>query len=136
MLSKLSWWEERRVVLDPRIVLGRNLLGDRSRRYIRFAPEDRAAIVVRREKLIDASKALKFIDIACSLDERGLRFEWRGGVGGLLLTTQQIEARYRDAVLHVEVLKPRPAVPTIVAPPRRERASSWVGDVFGELSPF
>ena len=136
MLTKLARWEGARVVLDPRIVLGRSLLADRSRCYVRFDAEDLAVVVVRREKLVEASKALKFPDTTCALEARGLRFTWRAGRGGLLLTNQDVEARHRDAVLHVVMPKPRPATPVAAAPPMRERTTSWAPDLFGELSIF
>lgn len=135
MLAKLAQWEEARVVLDPRIVLGRSLLGDRSRRYVRFDAEGVATVVVRRDKLAEAAKALTFPDVTCALDERGLRFGWRGGRGGLRLTSQDVESRHRDAVLQVVMARPRSALTALVASPP-ERASSWVPDFLGELSVF
>jgi hypothetical protein len=136
MLAKLTCWERDRVLLDARIVLGRSLLADRARRYVRFDADGYDAVAVRREKLIDTSKALRFPDVTCALERRGLQFTWRGGVGRLLLTTQPIEPRHRDAVLSIVLEKPRPAVPSKAAAPVRERVSSWVPDVFGELSVF
>lgn len=136
MLAKLARWEDTRVILDPRIVLGRSLLGDRSRRYVRFDAEGVAVVVVRRDKLAEAAKALKFADMTCTLDERGLRFGWRDGRGGLLLTSQDVEVRYRDAVLQVVVARVRPAVATTAVPFRQERATSWVPDLLGDLSIF
>lgn len=136
MLVKLARWEGAHVVLDPRIVLGRGLLGDRACRYVRFDAEDLAVVVVRRDKLVEASKALIFADTTCVLERRGLRFTWRGGRGGLLLTNQDVEARHRDAVLHVTIPTLRPASPLVAMPPQRERAASWAPDLFGELSVF
>lgn len=136
MLAKLARWEGVRVVLDPRIVLGRSLLGDRSRRYVSLDAEDLAVVAVRREKLVEASKALVFPDTTCVLEPRGLRFNWNEGRGSLLLTNQNVEARHRDAVLHVVVPRPRPATPVVAAPPPRERSTSWAPDLFGELSIF
>ncbi len=135
MLAKLARWEEARVVLEPRIVLGRSLLGDRSRRYVRFDAEGIATVVVRRDKLTEAAKALTFTDVTCALDERGLRFGWRGGRGGLRLTSQDVELRHCDAVLHVVMTRPHP-VPTAVLALRPERASSWAPDFLGEFSVF
>lgn len=136
MLAKLARWEGTRVVLDPRILLGRSLLGDRSRRYVSLDAEDLAVVVVRREKLVEASKALVFPDTTCALEARGLRFSWHEGRGGLLLTNQDVEARHRDAVLHVVVPRSRAAASMVAAPPPRERSTSWAPDLFGELSIF
>jgi hypothetical protein len=137
MLAKLARWDGARVVLDPRIVLGRSLLADRSRRYVRFDAEDFPAVAVRRDKLAQAARALTFKDMACSIDARGLRFTWRGGRGRLLLTNQEVELRHRDTVLHVVMAKPCPtSLPVRATTPRQERAGSWAPDFFGELSVF
>lgn len=136
MLSKLARWEERRLVLDAKIVLGTGLVGDRTRKYLRFAPDERAAVVVRREKLVEAARALKFADLECFLEPHALRFSWRRGVGGLALTSQQVDSRERDAVQHVVLARPAPVRKVRAVPAARERASSWVADVFGDLSVF
>lgn len=136
MLAKLARWESERVLLDVRIVLGRSLRADRARRYVRFDAEGYDAVVVRRDKLADAERSLKFADLDCALERRGLRFTWRGGVGQLLLTSQVIESRHRDSVLPVVLEHPRPVVQARPASPARERVSSWLPDVFGELSVF
>jgi len=136
MLSKLARWEDARVVLDARIVLGRSLLADRARRYVRIEAEGYDAVVIRRDKLIDASKALHFPDVECAVERRGLRFSWRAGVGRLLLISQTVESRHRDAVLSVVLEKPQPVVRVSAARAARERVSSWLPDVFGELSVF
>ncbi|MDF3069758.1 MAG: hypothetical protein K0R38_5359 [Polyangiaceae bacterium] len=136
MLSKLARWEESRLVLDAKIVLGTGLVGDRTRKYLRFAPDERAAVVIKREKLVEAARALKFADVECFLEPHALRFAWRGGVGGLALTSQQVDSRERDAVLHVVLTRPEPVRKVRAVPAARERASSWVADVFGDLSVF
>jgi hypothetical protein len=135
MLGKLAQWGDERVQLDHRIVLGRSLVSDRACRYICFAAEGYDPIAIRREKLVDAAKALKFADLSCRIDQRGLRFSWGGDRGGLLLVSQRIEAQHRGAVLSVVIERPRPRAELSVSPPR-ERASSWMGDVFNELSIF
>jgi hypothetical protein len=135
MLARLARWEAEGVVLDERIVLGRSLLGDRTRRYVRFDVEGIEPVVIHRNKLADAAKALRFSDLCCSLDRRGLRFGWHAGKGGLLLVSQRVEARYRDAVLSVVIERARPRAQLGVAP-TPERTSSWVGDVFSELGVF
>ena len=108
MLALSAAWEDERITLDARIVLGRNLLADRTRRFIRFDVEGRAPLVIRREKLSEAGKALKFADVSCAVDRAGLRFRWRSGKGGLLLFDTKVDARYRDAVLYVVIARPRP----------------------------
>jgi len=135
MLAKLAAWGEDRVDLDSRIVLGRNLLADRSKKCVRFDAEGIGSVVVRRGKLAEAGKALRFPDVTCWLDRSGLSFGWRAGRGGLRLVTQQVEARDRDAVLSVVMARPRPAqVLEHRQPP--ERPSSWLDDAFTELSMF
>lgn len=136
MLSKLALWSEERVDLDPRIVLGRNLLADRTRKYVRFDAEGVPATVIRRSKLAEAGKALRFPDLTCWLDRSGLSFGWRAGRGGLRLVTQQVQARERDAVLSVVMVRPRPAQVEEHRPAPLERPSSWLGDPFIELSMF
>lgn len=136
MLNKLARWEDARVVLDARIVLGRSIVADRARRYVRFDAEGYEEIVIRRDKLVEAAKALLFPDVDCALDCEGLRFSWRGGLGHLLLVSQVVDSRHRDAVLSIVLEKPRPVTRPSAAPSARERVSSWLPDVFGELSVF
>ena len=136
MLALSAAWDDNRVNLDARIALGRNLLADRTRRFIRFDVEGSAPIVIRQEKLSEAGKALKFPDVICSVDRHGLRFGWRAGKGGLLLVNQTVEARHRDAVLSVVIMRPRPEPTERRAAPTRPRASSWFGEVFGDLTAF
>jgi hypothetical protein len=134
MLALSAAWEDEHVTLDARIVLGRNLLADRTRRFIRFDVEGNAPVVIRREKLSEAAKALKFPNVTCSVDRCGLRFGWREGKGGLVLVNQNIDARHRDAVLHVVIARPRPALPETQPVRARARPSSWFGEVFGDLT--
>jgi len=136
MLSRLTKWGEDRVELDSRIVLGRNLLADRTKKYVRFDAENIGSVVVRRGKLADAGKALRFPDLTCWLDRSGLSFGWRAGRGGLRLVTQQVAARERDAVLVVVMDRPRPARVDEHRPAPSERPSSWLGDALTELSMF
>jgi hypothetical protein len=136
MLAKLARWDGSRVVLDPRIVPGRSLLGDRSCRYVRFDAEGVAVVVVRRDKLAEVAKALVFADVTCAIAERCLRFAWREGRGGLLLTSQEAHIRHQDGVLQVPIAKPRPVSPPMTLPHRQERTGSWVPDFLGDLNVF
>lgn len=136
MLSNLAVWSQERVDLDSRIVLGRNLLADRTKKYVRFDAEGIGSVVIRRGKLAEAGKALRFPDLTCWLDRSGLSFGWRGGRGGLRLVTQQVEARERDAVLSVVMARPVPTQVDERRPVPSERPSSWLGDPFTELSMF
>jgi hypothetical protein len=136
MLARLAQWSEERVGLDSRIVLGRNLLADRTKKYIRFDAEGIGSVVIRRSKLAEAGKALRFPDLTCWLDRSGLSFGWRAGRGGLRLVTQQVEARERDAVLSVVLGRPRPVHVDERRPEPLERPSSWLGDAFNELCMF
>ncbi len=136
MLALSAAWEGEQVTLDARVMLGRNLLADRTRRFIRFDVEGRAPLVIRREKLSEAGKALTFADTGCAIARAGLRFRWRDGKGGLLLVGQQIDARNRDAVLSIVIARPRPASVAKAPPFPRESRSSWLGDFLGELASF
>ncbi len=136
MLALSAAWEDERLTLDARIVLGRNLLTDRTRKFIRFDVEGNAPIVIRREKLAEAGKSLRFADTSCSVDGAGLRFRWRQGKGGLLLVDQKVEARYRDAVLSVVIARPRPVCTATRSAPTRELRTGWLGDFLGELTSF
>lgn len=134
-LAGLAKWHEDRVVLDSTIVLGKGLQADRSRKYILFDAEGSAPVAIRRTKLQEASKALRFGDVTCALDSRGLRFGWHGGRGGLLLTPQNVDRKDRDAVLSVVIV--RPVAPKTVAV--RSSASltpSWFSEAFAHLNPF
>jgi hypothetical protein len=135
MLALSATWENEHVTLDARIVLGRNLLADRTRRFIRFDVEGRPPLVIRREKLSEAGKALKFGDVSCAVDRLGLRFHWRNGKGSLLLFHTNFDARYRDAVLSVVIARPRP-VSVTKRPALAESRSGWLGDFLGELTSF
>ena len=136
MLALSGAWENDHVRLDARIVLGRNLLADRTRRFIRFDVEGRAPLVIRREKLSEAGKALKFADVSCAVDRAGLRFRWRGGKGGLVLFDTKVDARHRDAVLSVVIARPRPVSVAKRSALARESQSGWLGDLLGELTSF
>jgi hypothetical protein len=136
MLALSAAWDCDGVKLDARIALGRNLLADRTRKFFRFDVEGNAPVVIRREKLSEAAKALKFPDVTCSVNRHGLRFGWRAGKGGLVLVSQNVDARHRDAVLSVVIVRPRPALtePQAVRARARARPSSWFGEVFGDLT--
>jgi hypothetical protein len=136
MLALSAVWEGEHVTLDARIALGRNLLADRTRRFIRFDVEGRPPLVIRREKLSEAGKVLKFADVSCALDRRGLRFRWRAGKGGLLLVDQKVDARYRDAVLSVVIARPRSVSVAKRPALAHESRSGWLGDFLGELTSF
>lgn len=136
MVALSAVWEGGEVILAARIVLGRNLLADRGKRFIRFDVEGQAPVAVRREKLSEAGKALKFPDVQCSVSAAGLRFRWRQGKGGLLLTNQKIDARHRDAVLPIVIVKRREELVERHRVPTRGQRTGWLSDVFGELSAF
>jgi hypothetical protein len=103
-------WQQDRVLLSADEVLGRDLLADRIRKYIRFEAEDLGSVVIPRDKLSATRRALRFSNVSCWLDETGLHFGWRGGKGGLLLRSRPIPDDALDAVLPVVIGRPRPAV--------------------------
>lgn len=135
MLAKLAEWSDAQVQLDPRIVLGGGLLGDRSRTLIRFDAEGLGIVAVRRTKLYEASRSLRFSDLTCWLEAHRLCFGWRGGLGGLRLVDQSVGSREAETVLTVALMRPRPKVverlrPAVSAEPR------WLADGFSDLSLF
>ena len=136
MLAQLARWQEDRVELDVRLVLGRNLLADRTRKYIRFDVEGREPIAVRRAKIYEASQALRFPDVSCWLEASEVRFAWRAGKGGLRLVTQRVDAKERDAVLNVVIPRQRAQALEFTPAPRIERHTSWFNEVASELNMF
>lgn len=136
LLALSAVWEDGHVTLDARIALGRNLLADREKRFIRFGLEGQAPVAIRREKLAEAGKALKFSDVSCSVTAAGLRFRWRRGKGGLLLTPQKVDARHRDAVLPVVIARRRPEPFERTSTTTRAPRAGWLNDVFSELTAF
>jgi hypothetical protein len=129
MLGRLAKWTEEGVELDPRIILG-TLLSDRTRTFIRLELADLKHVEVARSKLRDASRALRFQDLRCYVTDRGLEFRWRGGVGRLLLTSQQRD-HATDGVLVVVI--GRPELPARSAAERPSRTPAWIGDVIAAL---
>jgi hypothetical protein len=131
MLAGLARWTETRVELDARIVLG-NLLVDASKKAVHFDVERGPSITISRAKLSEASRALKFPDLRCFVDARGLHFRWRDGVGGLDLHTQD-RAWNDNGVLTVALSRPQRR-------PKRQpqlevvqNRPSWIGNVFADL---
>ncbi|HWA72796.1 MAG TPA: hypothetical protein VG937_10690 [Polyangiaceae bacterium] len=131
-LAGLARWHDDRIDLDSKIVLGKGLHADRSRKYIRFEAEGAEPVAIRRVKLQEAAKALRFPDIACFLDLRGLCFSWREGRGGLILSPQSVERKDRDAVLSVVIARPLEQALARSGPLK----SGWLNDAFAHLSPF
>ena len=136
-LAGLARWRDDMVELDARIVLGRGLQADRSRKFVRFAAEGYEPVTIRKGKLYEASKALRFPDLRCRLERQGLRFSWRDGRGNLLLKSQSVERAERDTVLSVVILRPSTESrrPVDVPEKRVTAASSWFESLVG-LSPF
>jgi hypothetical protein len=133
MLSRLARWGDEEVELDPKIVLG-NLLVDRTRKFLSFEVEKREPVVVPRAKLREASRALRFSDLGCAIDQRGLRFRWRKGAGNLLLVSQPFRSSEVESVLRVLIERPRPGRPERIErhePLRRNPA--WIGEVIADL---
>jgi hypothetical protein len=120
------------VELDPRIVLG-NLLADRTRAFVRFRTEGYEPVVVARPKLREASRALRFPDLRCSIDDRGLWFRWREGVGGLRLVSQDVRQRQDDDILFVPLERPRPERLESRHLERPRRNPAWIGEVIADL---
>lgn len=136
MLSKLAVWSEDKIGLDPRIVLGSGLLGDRARAFVRFDAESLGTVTVRRTKLAEAGKALRFSDLSCCLDATGLRFGWRGGRGGLRLTDQKVGSREAEAVLTVALARPLPKVVERFRPVAVSAEPRWLADGFNDANLF
>lgn len=135
MLARLAEWSDVRVLLDHRIVLGAGLLGDRSRAFIRFDAEGFGTVTVRRTKLYEASKSLRFSDLTCWLEATRLCFGWRGGLGGLRLLDHSVGVREAETVLTVVLTRPRPKVAERVRSVVSTE-SRWLADGFSDLSLF
>lgn len=136
MLALSASWENEQVSLDHRIVLGKNLLADRAKKFVRFDVEGRVPLAIRREKLSEAGNVLKFADLSCSIDRLGLMFQWRQGRGGLLLVNQKVDARYRELVLPVVIARKRASTYERSPALARQSCSGWLGDVFTDLTAF
>jgi hypothetical protein len=133
MLVGLSRWHDDRVDVDANIVLG-TLLADGQRKTIQFDVEGRSSVTLLRDKLKEASRALKFPDLRCFIDERGLNFRWHGGRGGLVLVSQSVEKFESSAVLTIEFPRPQPKAKLSLVPPSPITPSaSWLGDVLLDL---
>lgn len=136
-LAGLARWNEDRVELDERIVLG-SLLSDTARKYVRFDAEGIPPVCVRRAKLRDASRVLRgFRGLSCLLDDRGLRFRWRDGKGGLVLVDQVPGSEERQSVLPVAIVRPRPQeVTPHIALEQPRRPAIWADAFAGVLGAF
>lgn len=131
MLASLARWTETRVELDARIVLG-TLLVDASKKAVRFDVERGPSITISCAKLTEASRALKFSDLHCFVDARGLHFRWRDGVGGLDLHTQD-RVWNDNSVLTVALSRPQRRPRTQPRPVVPQHRQSWIGNVFADL---
>ena len=111
------------IELDADVLLG-DLLADNRKKYICFELPSARVPIFRRD-LAKARGALRmFIDVAASVDDRGLHLRWRAGRGGLNFRPQ-VEEREAE-VLHVDL---RPAPPVRRTLPRPVR----LADVLAEL---
>ena len=109
MLTGLAKWHDDHVALDRRIVLG-NLLVDSTKKAIRFDAEKLGRFVVLRGKLKQAKKQLKFADLECFIDQHGLNFRWREGVGHLRLVNQELPRKDKHSFVPVVLTRARPQV--------------------------
>lgn len=106
MIAELAKWHEDHFVLDPRIVLG-NLLVDSTKMAVRFDAEKLGKVVVLRTKLKEVKRELKFSDLECFVDQEGLNFRWRAGVGRLLLTSQDLPRKDKHSFVPVVLTRTR-----------------------------
>lgn len=136
-VAGLAKWDEDRVRLDERIVLG-SLLSDTTRKYVRFDAEGLHPVCVHRSKLRDASRVLRrFPDLTCFLDGRGLNFRWRAGKGGLVLVNQVPKFEERQSVLSVVIVRPQPKADVFQFPAEQQpRPPMWLGQLAGALGSF
>lgn len=100
-LARRARWTTERIDLDVGIVLGKDLLADSTKQAIQFVVEGQTPLNVLRSKLIQARRVLRFADLGCFIDVRGLNFRWRGGKGGLVLHSQELDRNDRDSVVPV-----------------------------------
>ena len=136
-VASLAKWHEGRVELDATLVLGRELRADPSRMYIRFNADGFEPVAVRREKLWEASRKVRFSDVACNLTARGLCFSWRAGKGGLVLTSQHVLPDELGAILSVVIA--RPVVPEFersVVRLSKPSNVSWFIEALAHASPI
>lgn len=136
-VAMLAKWQEDRIELDAALVLGRELRVDPSRKYIRFDAEGQEPVAIRRDKLCEASRKLRFSDVTCVLTTRGLCFSWRGGKGGLVLTSQLIFPDELGAVLSVVITRPVvPALERSAVRLSKTSTVSWFIEALAHASPI
>jgi hypothetical protein len=125
-LGRSARWTERGAVLDVELLL-RDLLADRTRKYITFTRVGGAAVTVRRDTLARVASLRRLhIDLVAFVDADGLHFRWKGGRGGYNWKPQIIPAAHADRVLTVTL---RPAHP-VSAPARR---GAWLGEILRRM---
>jgi hypothetical protein len=87
--------------LDVDQLLG-ELLADRTTRWVAFDSQIDWKVVVPRH-LVAAAAPLRriHIDLASFVDDKGLHFRWKGGLGGYNWYAREVDARVADQVLTV-----------------------------------
>jgi hypothetical protein len=119
-LARTARWFELGIVLDVDVVLG-DLLADPKTRFISFALPDRNVVVPTA--LVRRARPLRrvYLDLACFVDERGIRLRWKGGRGQLNVYAAEPSAQTEHNVLDVAL------------PPRVERRPALLGDVLAGI---
>lgn len=124
-------WLDAGVELEPHVLLG-ELLADAAKPWLGLMV-DGGDVVLCRARLRRAALALRpFRDVCAFADSRALRLRWRGGRGGLNLTSQAQHVHDDSLVLRVVLERPvtQPVTRAQRRPPERQ---GWVGDVLAEV---
>jgi hypothetical protein len=120
-------WTDLGAELDVDLLLG-ELLADRMKKWIEFNSKEVFGVLVPRH-LVAAAAPLRrvHIDLASFVNDKGLHVRWRGGRGGYDWYPHQVDARFADQVLAVQL------PPRRVQVPERRRGGAWLKHILREI---
>lgn len=125
-LGATARWTEHRAVLDVELLL-RDLLADRTKKYVAFTSVGSAAVTIRRDTLVRVAALRRLhVDLVAFVDADGLHFRWKGGRGGYNWKPQVVPAVHAGRVLTIRL---RPAHPASI-PARR---GAWLGEILRHM---
>ncbi len=120
-------WSAGGAELDVNLLLG-ELLADRTRKWVSFDFSEGTRVVIPRHLVAAASPLRRIhIDLASSVDDKGLHFRWKGGRGGYNWWPREVDTAFSDRVLTV------PLAPRRLQVPERRRGGAWIGQVLREM---
>jgi hypothetical protein len=138
-LGASAVWQDVGVVLPVCLLFG-GVLVDATKKYVAFTSEEINVAVYRRTLVDTARVMVKFPDVVCFLDARGLHVRWRKGRGQLNYIPQCISPHEKDLVLQVPIARRAQAEATVDAHPisltepvRSVRQPTLFGDIFAAL---